>query len=338
MKSKINVKKTLLVFLALFIIIIALDVIFFSSDYFEGNYFKMDTHISVRGDGKNMDFATRDILRAIDDVDSNMNANSVHSKLYKLNNITNNGIEIDKKFEELLRLADDLKTKSGGAFNIAIKPVIDLWGFNGDFKKVPTNDEIKTALETVNNTKINIESEKISLNHGKIDLGGIAKGYVSDLSREILKKYNINYAIIDFGGNILTYGKKSGNSPFKIAISDGNKGSVGYLTVGETCVITSGGYERYFEENGQKYHHIIDPSTGYPASSGLFSVTIISSNGALADGLSTACFVLGLNKGMELVNEYGVDAVFIDNNKKIYITKGAKFTVTAPDYEIINNG
>jgi len=334
MGKKINTKKTILIFIALFIVIIAVDVIFFTDYNFSERYTKMDTTVTIKGYGTDMDRAARDILKAIDKIDSQMNIHNVKSNLYKLNKTKK--ADYDKDTAYLIELSEEVKLKSDGAFNIAIRPVSELWGFGTNLPAVPAEEKLKEAMEIFNGTEINVSDTGFSLNQGKIDLGGIAKGFATDKAKEILDKYkNIDYAVIDFGGNILTYGKKTDKSDFKIGISDGDGNSIATIYVpGNTFIITSGGYERYFIQDEKQYHHIIDTKTGYPTDSGLFSVTIISNNGALGDALSTACFALGLEKGAKLAESYGVGAVFIDNDNNVFVVGDVKIDLTSEEYKI----
>ena len=329
-----NKKLIISIFILLFIGIIAVDVIYLQDDYYEGKFFKMDTNISIYGKGTNMDLATRDILKEIDRIDDEMNARKVGSTLYMLNNSENKTIKADKETIKLLDLAKEINTNSNGAFNVAIKPVVDLWGFGGNYKKVPNDEEIKKAVNIVQNTEIFLNETEIVLSNGEIDLGGIAKGYASDKSREILKKHKVEYAVLDFGGNIVTYGVKPDGKKFNIGIDDGKDGIFASVLVGETCVVTSGGYERYFEENGKKYHHLLNPETGYPAENGLISVTVISENGALADALSTACFVLGEEKGSVLAEKYNVAAVFLNDDKSVKVVGELEITIDEENYTL----
>lgn len=330
---KINVKKTIIIFLILFAVIIAIDVIFLQNNYYEGTFFKMDTNITIRGEGENMDLAARDILTAIDEIEAEMSANNIESKLYKLNNISKENELFSDDFIYLLNLSEEIKKNSGGAFNIALKPVIDLWGFGGNYPKVPKDNEIKATLQEVQNTIIEVDANNVSTN-GKLDLGGIAKGFAGDKAREILNIYSPSYAILDFGGNIITYGSKPDGTEFKIGIDNGEGNIFATVSVKECNVITSGGYQRYFEKNGVKYHHIIDSTTGYPAENELISVTVLSDSGALADALSTACYVLGLEKGMELINKYEVESVFLTKDKKVYTTPGINIEISDPEYTL----
>ena len=178
----------------------------------------------------------------------------------------------------------------------------------------------------------------------KIDLGAVGKGIGCDISKEILDKNDVDGAVISVGGSILVYGQKPDKSPWKIAITDprGEDESLilGGLTIDKDCYIsTSGDYEKYIMKDGVRYHHILDPSTGYPADSGLISVTIVCDNGLLSDGLSTACFILGLEKSQSLLEKYNAEAVFVDKDKNVYMTDGMKdmFELTNDNYKIVNN-
>ena len=159
-----------------------------------------------------------------------------------------------------------------------------------------------------------------------VDLGGVAKGYTSDAVTELLKKEGVTSGIISLGGNISAIGTKPDEKKWKVAVEnplDVND-YVGILEVEDCSVITSGGYQRFFEENGKRYHHIIDSNTGYPADKGLLSVTIISNDGAKADGLSTALFVMGFDEAVKIWrNSDDFEVVFVTEDGKVIATEGA---------------
>ena len=173
-----------------------------------------------------------------------------------------------------------------------------------------------------------------------LDLGAVGKGIACDVVQDYLKKQKeVGGAVIAVGGSILLYGSKADGSDWNVAVQNprGQDGeAMGVLSLsGTTNVSTSGDYEKYFMQDGKRYHHILDPSTGYPADSGLISVTIVSDSGLLSDGLSTACFVLGKEKGQKLLETYGAEGIFIDQNKKVTVTKGLKdkFTILNEEYK-----
>lgn len=204
---------------------------------------------------------------------------------------------------------------------------------------IPKNKE--TTEDTSKNTNTNERVSSIYIGDKcTLDLGAVGKGIACDVVQDYLKKQKeVSGAVIAVGGSILLYGSKADGSDWNVAVQNprGQDGeAMGVLSLsGTTNVSTSGDYEKYFMQDGKRYHHILDPSTGYPADSGLISVTIVSDNGLLSDGLSTACFVLGKEKGEKLLETYGAEGVFIDQNKKVTVTKGLKdkFTILNKEYK-----
>lgn len=198
----------------------------------------------------------------------------------------------------------------------------------------------ETSEDTSQNTNTNERVSSIYIGDKcTLDLGAVGKGIACDVVQDYLKKQKeVSGAVIAVGGSILLYGSKADGSDWNVAVQNprGQDGeAMGVLSLsGTTNVSTSGDYEKYFMQDGKRYHHILDPSTGYPADSGLISVTIVSDSGLLSDGLSTACFVLGKEKGEKLLETYGAEGVFIDQNKKVTVTKGLKdkFTILNEEY------
>lgn len=201
------------------------------------------------------------------------------------------------------------------------------------------NKEISEDTSQNTNTNESVSSIYIG-DKCTLDLGAVGKGIACDVVQDYLKKQKeVSGAVIAVGGSILLYGSKADGSDWNVAVQNprGQDGeAMGVLSLsGTTNVSTSGDYEKYFMQDGKRYHHILDPSTGYPADSGLISVTIVSDSGLLSDGLSTACFVLGKEKGEKLLETYGAEGVFIDQNKKVTVTKGLKdkFTILNKEYK-----
>ena len=201
------------------------------------------------------------------------------------------------------------------------------------------NKEKSEDTSTNTNTNESVSSIYIG-DKCTLDLGAVGKGIACDVVQDYLKKQKeVSGAVIAVGGSILLYGSKADGSDWNVAVQNprGQDGeAMGVLSLsGTTNVSTSGDYEKYFMQDGKRYHHILDPSTGYPADSGLISVTIVSDSGLLSDGLSTACFVLGKEKGEKLLETYGAEGVFIDQNKKVTVTKGLKdkFTILNKEYK-----
>lgn len=250
------------------------------------------------------------------------------SDVYKINHSNGNPVDVSDTTIEVIKYAETYSKSSNGAFDITIAPLSILWDFQGDNPKVPPEDTIKCLVDEVDYTKIKINGNLVTLEVPveAIDLGGIAKGYIADKTAEYLEANGVISAIVDLGGNIYVIGSKPDGSNFNIGVQDPSKtdGSVlGYVSVSNKSVVTSGSYERYFIQDGKRYHHILDPSTGYPTDNGLCSVTIISDQSVDGDGLSTTCFVLGKDEGLKLINSLdGVQAIFIDNNGEMSFSEG----------------
>lgn len=235
---------------------------------------------------------------------------------------------------------------SGGKFDITIGPVVKLWNIGTDYAAVPEEDELAKAVELVDYTKLVLDSEKLTARLEtpgmKVDLGAIAKGYSADEAARILKERGVRHALINLGGNILAIGGNPNGSPWKIGVQDpfNPRGDfLGIIPVADKTVVTSGTYERYFEENGKKYHHILDTTTGYPTENNLHSVSIITEKSIDADGLSTTSLLLGLEEGLKMIEGLeGVEAIFVTSDKKVYVTSGAKkdFILTNPEFELAN--
>lgn len=217
---------------------------------------------------------------------------------------------------------------SGGAFDITIGPVTDLWGIGGAKNHVPTEDELNQVLPLIDYGKIVINKDEKTIflpDHGmSMDLGGIAKGYATDLAVEKLRAGGIESALVNAGGNVFALGSKPDGSPWKIGLQDprNSTGVTAIISVTDSAVISSGDYERYFEEQGIRYHHIIDPASGKPAR-GVMGTTVVTKNSMDGDILSTLVFVLGPEKGLALQKtEQLVEMVFITDEKEIIFSDG----------------
>lgn len=252
------------------------------------------------------------------------------SEIARLNSGAGNemGTEITGKLEEILLETLDISEKSNGALDPTIGEISRLWDIDGENPRVPAEHEITELLKTDGYKNVVCKNQKAILEADtSIDLGAVGKGIGCDEAKSFLKTHSkISGAVISVGGSILTFGEKENGEPWGVAITDPLLGGENYMGVlyleGENYISTSGDYEKYLEQDGVRYHHILDPKTGYPAESGLKSVTIVASNGLLSDGLSTACFVLGLEEGMKLVETYRAEAVFIDSEQNVYVTDG----------------
>lgn len=291
-------------------------------------FFAMDTVMTINAYGSKSENAVKAAQDEINELDKLLSVQNENSEIYRLNQ--EKSMSVSEDTLTLISRSKEICTLTNGAFDISSEPLTHEWGFySGLENKVPSQKAIANALEGVGAEHIKIENNKVMLDENtSLDLGGIAKGYASQKASEILKENGVTSALMSLGGNVRAVGSKPDGELWSVAITnpDDNSKSIGTLMVSDKAVVTSGGYQRYFEENGQIYHHIIDTETGYPADSGLKSVTVVSDDDTLADALSTALFVKGLEKSVEFYSEnsliYG--AVFITDNNKIYITDNLK--------------
>ena len=263
---------------------------------------------------------------SVKDIEDKMSVNIADSEVARLNTLGQ--AQVSDELYQLIQKAVTWAERSDGAFDITIGSVMELWKNGSHFSRLPSKEEIESALPFVGYQKIKLaEGNQISLENGtRIDLGGIAKGFACDRSLEILKAHDIRNALLNFGGNIYALGTKADGSPWRIGIQNpisGESGHVCIVDVSNKTVVTSGGYERFFEENGELYHHIFDPKTGSPVKNGLLSASIVTDCSADADALSTLCFVLGLEKAIALLEGTpNCEGIFITEQRIIYATSG----------------
>jgi thiamine biosynthesis lipoprotein len=273
----------------------------------------------------------QEVFKIISDIEKKVSKNIPDNEISMINNSNSDEVKISNDTYNIIEKGLYYSTLSQGKFDITIAPLVDLWGIGSENAHVPNNEEIMEALNRINYNRINLIKKNQSIGiveDTKIDLGGIAKGYVADKVSSYLKDNNMGHAVINLGGNILTVGKKPNGDSWKIGIQNplDNRGKeLGIVTIGEKSVVTSGIYERYLEEDGVKYHHILNPFTGYPIENDLVSVTIISDHSVDGDGLSTVAFSQGLKEGYSLVEDIdNVEAIFITKYNEVYLTTGAK--------------
>lgn len=299
----------------------------------EKQFYVLGTIIDLKVYGKRAEKALEEAVNKLYEIDGKMSAFKESSEISAVD--INAGISPVKVSEDtfyVVKKAVDYSIISMGIYDPTIRPVLDLWGFGRKKQLVPDRRILSDRLQLVNFRDILIDEKSSTImlkrKGQSLDLGGIAKGYAADAVSYILRKNHIKDAIIDLGGNIYTLGKKPGNSPWSIGIQDPMNSTgiyLGAIQVSDKSVVTSGNYERFFTVEGKKYHHIIDPRTGYPAESSVVSTTIVSDHSIDGDGLSTPTLIMGLENGLNLVNLIpGIDAVFITQDKKVYITSGLK--------------
>ena len=299
--------------------------------YFDSEMFCMGTNITQRVYGENGEEVLIEAQREMRRLEKLMNFYSASSEVSLVNEFGfNREIKISKEVFEVIKCAEYFSERTHGAFDITLAPVIKLWGIFTETPKVPLKEEISRALEYVGYENLILNDKKRTVRflkeNMKIDLGGIAKGYAADRAVQIYSKNGVKGAFINLGGNVKVFGEKEEDDDgWNIGIQNPFKERgeiIGAVKVKNKSVVTSGSYVRYFKKDNVKYHHIIDPRTGYPVDSDLLSLTIISENSMLCDALSTALFVLGYKRGMDfLTDEFqNAGAIFITKDNKVKVT------------------
>jgi len=290
--------------------------------------FMMDTYVTIYAVGpKEITAGAIDLaLDRMQGVDAKFNSRNPKSPIYAFNK---RGEPIsDPEIVGVAAMALQIASTSGGAFDITIAPLLELWGFYGDASPhLPQDHEIKTCMQRIGYQYLSLKNQQLqkTVNDVEIDLGGIAKGYAVSEAAKVLREEGVTSAVIDAGGDVYAMGKR-GNKPWKVGIKDpkGGEALLGYMEVEDLAVMGSGDYERFFEKDGKRYHHIFDPKTGYPAE-GLSGTTLIHPDPVAADAWNTALFVLGPEKGLELVEKTpGMEAIMVTTSGKIIYSSGLK--------------
>lgn len=257
------------------------------------------------------------------------------SDVYRINEGAGSPVSVSPDAVKIIGQCIDISDDCNGVFDISVGRVTKLWDFGGENQRLPSDSEIKSALADVGYRNVSVSGNAVQIKKGQsLDLGAVGKGFACDKIRELLDKGSTKSAVISVGGSLLIYGNKT----FSVGIvnPDNDKQSMGTLKLKNTCVSTSGNYEKYFEQDGKRYHHILNATTGYPAASEFKSVTVVSESGLLSDALSTVCYIVGYRKSIEILKKYDAEAVFIFNNNAVKVTDGIsdKFTVTDDGYTL----
>ena len=248
------------------------------------------------------------------------------SDVSRINTAAGKTVTVDPETWAILGRAKEINAQTGGAFSVTIAPVSALWTFTGVNTNTVPNDEARLdAVYKVDDTKIVLgDNNTVTLPSGmQVDLGGIAKGYIADRVAEIIRAHGCT-GIISLGGNVYTVGQKPDGSKFSVGIADPSAPHqyMSIIYTGENTVVTSGTYERGFNFGGVRYHHILDPKTGWPAQSDLVSATFVMDSSMTADALATACIVMGSEKALALAESLGLDAMFIRKDGSVLFTQG----------------
>lgn len=302
-------------------------------------FIAMDTVIAFRAEGKQAQEAIEQAQSEIYALEGILSRTRESSEVSLLNRANGESVEVSSYVRCLLEAAKEYAEITNGTFDATIAPVCDVWGFTSENRKVPDAGELKQMLELVDSSRVTVGETDAALGKGQaIDLGGIAKGYVSDLMQDLYSDYDIARGTVSLGGNVYVKGTKEDGSLWKVGIQNPaepeNGTLVGMVGLKDAFAVTSGGYQRYFEENGRIYHHIIDPATGYPADSGLTSVTVVATatektageagNGTMCDALSTALFVMGEERALNFWRTSGLefDLILVTEDGRVVVTDG----------------
>lgn len=295
--------------------------------------FQLDTLIKISAYGDGASEAIDAAFERIAEIDKRMNARTSDSEVTAINAAAGkNPVKVSADTFFVIKRGLYFSELSGGKFDITVGPLVNLWGIGTDKARVPERREIDEALKLINYRDVLIdENEKTVMLKRPgmaIDLGGIAKGYAADEVIRVLKERGIKSAVADLGGNVYVFGKKPNGQPWKIGIQDPFKqrGEIfATIEAEDKTLVTSGVYERFFEQGGKRYHHLLDTSTGYPVENGLVSVTIIGNTSIDADALSTTVFSMGLQRGMELVESLpDIEAIFVTKDREVYVSSGVE--------------
>lgn len=270
-----------------------------------------------------------DALKECDRLEQLLSKTIEGSDVWRINHAEGQPVEVDPVTAEVIRTALAISEISEGAFDITIAPASALWDFKEETPALPDAEALAEAASRVNWRALQLEGNTVTLPAGMmIDLGGIAKGYIGDAVRAYLENRGITSAVLAFGGNIVTIGTKPDGKPWKIGVQDIDgpaMESMLVLQMGGGSAVTSGNYERGFELDGVLYHHILEPATGWPVQNSLASVTILGDSSAMGDGLSTAAFVLGEEKGLALIESMkDTEAIFILKDRTVITTSGGE--------------
>lgn len=257
-------------------------------------------------------------------------------------------VKVSDDIYELIEAGKDYSIKAEGSYDITIGPLTNLWRIGYPDARKPEQSEIDAALPLINYQEVQLNPDEKTVylprKGMQLDLGSIAKGFIADETVEVLKEYDVTTSIIDLGGNIIVVGNNPGGKKWTVGIQDPDQEAarreiIGKITESDKSIVTSGIYERVLNIDGESYHHLLDPKTGYPFNNDIAGVTIVSDKSTDGDGLSTSVFSKGIKGGLQFIEQFeGVEAIFISHDHKVYITSGLKgnFEITNEEFELVN--
>jgi len=309
-------------------------------DFQKKTIYALNTIITIDLMDQGTEILMNKLVARIHEIEADISSKLSTSQLAEIEkNAGKNYVPVSEDTYRIIEKALEFAKLSKGKFDPTIGPIIRLWGIGTEEAKVPTSEEIKTALTYVDYQKVHLNEEDKSVYLEKagmsLELGGIAKGYVADALIQLLEAAGTTRAMLSLGGNIYAYGEKTEKRFWRVAIQNpyGEPGSYfGYLEVKNKTVVTSGAYERYLEVKGKRYAHIFNALTGYPVEGEVISVTVVGENSMAADALSTILFTLPIEEGLTLIEDMPeLECIYVDKEKKIYLSSGLENSLTITD-------
>ena len=275
-----------------------------------------------------LDYSDEEVIKGCEDIckkyDAMFSKTNENSEISKINQAAGQPVEVSDDMITIIKKGLYYSRLAQGAFDITIGSVSNLWDFKSEEPVIPAADAVAAAKNHVNFQNIILKNNTVTLTdpNTQLDVGAIAKGYIADRLKDYLKENGVKHAVINLGGNVLTLGTKADGSDYNIAIQkpfDKSGEAIASVKISDKSVVTTGNYQRYFEKDGKIYHHVLDPKTGMPCETDLYSVSIITVSSLTADALSTVCFLKGYQEALALVNQLNnVDAVFVTSDNKVH--------------------
>lgn len=316
---------------------------------YEKSSFLLNTVISIKT-FENDENAIKSVELAfsrIQEIEDSLSAYIDSSEISMINQNAGIGpVEVSDETYDIVKKSLKYSDLSDGFFDISIGPLIKLWDINGEHPVVPEDEDVKSLLPLVSFKDVELDDDARTVflkEEGmSIDLGGIAKGYAADEAQRVLRKNNIKSAILNLGGNVYVLGAKPDSSKFKLGVQDpfSNRGEYfGILSLEDGSLVTSGIYERFFEKEGRRYHHILNPFDGYPMNNEIASVTIVSDKSIDGDALSTSVFCMGKDKGLELIESLDdIECIVVYRDRSVFISSGLKdgFKIEDESFNLMN--
>ena len=290
------------------------------------DFFAMDTYMTMTAYGPHAEEAMKEAEARIRELEEELSVTREESDIYRMNHRTNESVLLGADAAEAVGAALRIARETGGALDPTIYPVVEAWGFTKDQQQVPSEEALREALARTGWQRAHLTERTLTLGPGmEIDLGAVGKGFAGREAGKVLRDRGVTSAIVSLGGNIEAVGARPDGTPWRVGLrAPDGEGYAGMLSVEDAAVVTSGSYERYFtDENGRRWHHIIDPATGHPAENGLLSVTVVGRDGLSCDGLSTALFVMGKeNAAAYWRAHHDFDMILIEEGRRVTVTEG----------------